>query len=250
MTIRTNKLIHGVFGGTLVLLLLTGCTVYSRHFCPSYVVCYQGLSDIKLRPLEEFPNSMAILSGDNRLVQYALTFTGERKEKYDMLCKKHHDLGYNQYRNFPDNLPSESVTYTDQDFVSVEVFSDLDYDERHPAGANLADVVRFMSWSPYKYILSKYKDNYDYDPSAHSESFNTIIPVYFHMNKSSCHPIDKMVCELAPDDLILLGQDGPGLLGILVFEQPPASEGVHRITVKMTSDEGKVFEDTLQLTLK
>ncbi len=95
---------------------------------------------------------------------YSMKSTGEDAERYDHLCIKHNDMSYNQYRSI--GLVRDSTpVYNDIDFTAIEITADIDFDETHPAGSSLADVVRLMSWSPYPYILSGYSQYYHYDKS-------------------------------------------------------------------------------------
>lgn len=240
----------------IALFVFSSCDpMYVTQKCPSYVVCYNDIRSIELSPLTTNTKGLVINCGNDRPVMlYSLNSTDKEKDMYDWLCNKHHDLNYNQYRSFPKGLPSESVTYNDQDYLSIELTSDTDFDESHPTGSNLADIIRFISWSPYKYICSGYTEYYHYDSSNLSKAFNTIMPIYFgaewfqSTTNATCYPIDKIVSELIPEDLILLGHDAPGLLGIIVFEVPPTNKGAQNITVKMKTDTGMIFEDVIRLT--
>jgi hypothetical protein len=57
-----------------------------------------------------------------------------------------------------------------------------------------------------------------------------------------------MVKDLVPEDLILVGHDGPGLIGMLCFEQLPSSAEEHTITVKIYTDNDKVLSNTIKMT--
>lgn len=238
-------------------LNITSCddvNVSTRQLCPSYVVCYVELNSIVLWEVQNTTNCILIHHGNDPVVYYALTSTGKEKEMYDSLCRKHNDMNYNKYRSFMKNIPYDSVTYNDCDFTSIEISSDTDFDEAHPAGTNLSDVVRFMSYSPYPFIMSGYKSYFYYDSAAQSESFNNYMPFYIggeafrSETAATCYPIDKMVKDLVPEDLILVGHDGPGLIGMLCFEQLPSSAGEHTITVKIYTDNDKVLSNTIKMT--
>ena len=253
MIIPINKTAGRVLCGLFTFLLTLGCDVYTTQKCPSYVVCYNNLRSIKLSALESDSKGVIINCGNDIPVKtFHLYSTGEEKETYDWLCNKHHDLTYNEYRTFMKDLPSESVTFNDKDFVSIDIISDTDFDVNHSAGDNLADIVRFISWSPYKYIRSGYREYYHYSPGSLSNTFESVMPIYwgreYTQTESTCHPVDKMVSELSSDDLILLGHDHPGMIGILVFEVLPTNRGAQNITVRMTTDAGMTLEDVITLT--
>lgn len=240
-----------VFSLTLV---LSSCDpIYEMRMSQSYVTCYNELRSIQLSAIPANNGAIMINCGnDLPAVSFHLNSTGEEKEEYLRLCQKHNDLTYNQYVSVPRNRPPEKIIYNDQDFVSIEITSDSSFDDTHPEGSNLADIVRFLSWSPYKFISSGYSTYYYYDSDGLSEAFNTLMPLYYdndHFDKDTAQtwfPVDKRVSELTSEDLILL--EGPWLIGILVFEERPKNSGSHLINVKMLSDTGKVFESSLRLS--
>ena len=67
-------------------------------------------------------------------------------------------------------------------------------------------------------------------------------------SKGTCYPIDKLVKDLAAEDLVLLGYNSPGLLGLLYFEQSPSTEGEYVITVSITTDDGRTLTDSVTMT--
>ena len=151
------------------------------------------------------------------------------------------------------DLNDYSVTYNCRDFLSIEVVCDKDFDEQHPAGASLCDIVRFMSWSPYKYIASGYSKYYNYNAWTLSEAFKELMPIYFsdewfqESTSATCYPIDKMAKDLTPSDLILLGHNYPGFLGMLYFENGPRQPGEYTITVTLNCDDGYVISNSAKM---
>lgn len=247
----------------LAVLLLGGCDMYKPRLCRSYVSCYSNLRTIRLLPIQEdeasrIPSGLKCIlicpGNDIPMVEFSLFSTGKEKEEYDRLCRKHDDLNYNKYRSFLGNIASESLEYIDKDFTSIEIISDKDYDSNHPAGTGLSDIVRFMSWSPYRFIRSGYSRYYHYRSSDVSESFKSVMPIYFGKEwfrgetDATCHPVDKMANELRQEDLILLGHDWTWPIGILCFETMPDEAGEHTITVKMTTDAGDILEDSIAVS--
>ncbi len=253
MITRISRFIYSCCIAGLMCACVTGCDLYPSRECPSYVVFYNNMQSIDLHPVPKVPGCLMVAPGYDvsPSVLFSLLSEGEEKAEYDRLCEKHCDLSFNRRRTFL--VPSESVGYNDKDFVSIEITSDAAFDESHPAGTNLADVVRFMSWSPREYIASGYLEYYHYDPSGLSDSFKMVMPVYLAREfflpetDATCYPIDKMVCDLEPEDLILLGHDDLRI-GFLKFERMPANPGNHIITVKMETDAGAVFEKSIEMT--
>ena len=249
MSTRISKLLFGLTG----IVLLAGCDGYSMVKSPSYVACYTTLEAFSLS-VEPSDSHCLLVESDGEFSWCGLHSTGAEKDRYDELCRKHKDLTYNGYYSIYKSLDIESVTFNDCDFTEITVTSDKDFDERHPAGTPLSDLVRFMSWSPYRYILSGYSSYCQYDKSDVSEAFDRLMRIYLgysmskNASKGTCYPIDKLVKDLAAEDLVLLGYNSPGLLGLLYFEQSPSTEGEYVITVSITTDDGRTLTDSVTMT--
>ena len=255
---RSHK-IKSVFVSCLaaVLLISSGCDpVYEMIKCPSYVVCYVNLDSINLSAESSDPQCIVINHGnDLPIISYGLRSTGEEKDRYDQLCQKHNDLSYNQYRSLPTGpaIDYDSVTYNECDFTEITVTADKDFDETHPAGENLADIVRFMSWSPYRFILSGYSDYYNYNKSDVSEAFDNVMRIYMNEEcfdsdvDATCYPVDKLIKDLTIEDLTLNGYDAPGFIGMLYLEKKPSEQGEYNISVNIKTDDGRVLSDTIKM---
>jgi hypothetical protein len=242
-------------GVAIVNGVLSGCDpVYEMVKCPSYVVYYTDLSAIYVESISTSSQCVVLNAVMNTSKSYGLHSVGEAKERYNQLCIKHHDLSYNKYRKIGKGSDVESVTYGASDFSNITVIADKDFDNMHPAGTNLSDIVRFMSWSPYKYILSGYSKYYHYDKSDVSEAFDTLMRIYIdkkffdNATEATCYPIDKSINDLTTEDLILIGYDTPLFLGLLYFEKTPDTKDDYDITVTIKTDENKVLSDTVKLT--
>ena len=245
MTTRIYKILSAAAVLTSALMFY-GCDVYTTHLCPSYILRYTEADGIKLSyhndwEYEDTDNCIWIdltFPGQDLIKDYSLTDKGKEKEMYDSLCRKHNDIGYNRKRSWYVLPPFPSSATSD--FLSIEIFSDADYDEAHPAGTNLADIVRYMGFSPYQYILSGYKDSYYYNPSEHSSAFNKYLAKF--SNRGAYFAIDKMVPDLTPEDLTLPETERTCMLH---FEVAPTLASEHNITVKIHTDDGKVFSASI-----
>jgi hypothetical protein len=122
------------------------------------------------------------------------------------------------------------------DFKSVEVISDSDFDDQHSAGSSLGDIVLFKAKSFYPYIIGGYQPkNCLYDEKL--------------------RPIERVVSDLIEEDLIMLAFGGTQIPdGVhdttvnILFTTSPILSKTHNITVTMTADDGRVFEDTVQVS--
>ena len=235
---------------------LTGCGSFymkRKEKCPSYVVCYVNLESVRLS-VDCFDGRCVFIEpGFHVDVVYGLHSSGAEKEKYDQLCIKHNDLSYNQDHIIIGDPPRdyESVTHFECDFTKITVTTDKDFDETHPAGTDLSDVVRFMSWSPCKYILSGYSDYYHYDKSDVSDAFDTMMRRSLSKEcfneDMEYFPIDKLVKDLTADDLILVGYNPLAYLGMLYFDKLPSEQGEYEIAVSIKTDDGKTLSGTVEM---
>ena len=182
---------------------------------------------------------------------------------YMKLCEKHDDLTYDHtVIVFPWDDYWSHQSFSADDFISVNITSDSDYDEQHPAGASLADIVRFVSLSSYQFIRNGYIA-YDWSSSNIKDLYTDLYGVTIRSdNKTTSgpggfYPLNKLLSELQPDDLKVFGpgvkegwEDKGMLLAYLFFEHPPTLSKTHTFTVTMTTDDGKVFEDTITVTFE
>lgn len=84
-------------------------------------------------------------------------YNPERYEMYISLCKKHNDLNYVREVRFMEQGISIGYSYYDLDPVKLDIVSDADFDEKHPAGASLGDLFYFNSVIPYPFIKNGYQ---------------------------------------------------------------------------------------------
>jgi hypothetical protein len=100
--------------------------------------------------------------------------------------------------------------------------------------------------------LSGYSEYYNYNKSDVSEAFDAMMHLY--KNKyldpefdGTCYPVDKLIKDLAAEDMILNGYNAPGLIGMLYFEKKPSAQGEYSVTVKIKTDDGRVLTDTVNM---
>ncbi len=236
------------------LFFISGCApMFVDRICPSYVTSYQNMIEIRLEKFSqaEAKNYIAIIYIFDQARNSDLNSKGEQKEKFERLCQKHGDVSYNRVRMLPTFGTTELISFADRDFSMIEITSDSDFDAEHPAGTSLGDIVRFLGSSPIKYIQSGYSKYYHYDEKDYSEAYKKLLIMlgynyYFDPSVGlTDYPIDKKVETLTEKDLILLG--GSGGLGVLYFEKTPENIKEHTITLKMTTDDGDVFENSIKI---
>ena len=261
MKSRISKFVFVISLITLA-FMVSGCDPETLKKCRSYVGGYIELKEIELGSKDSEPHegydlelSRCIMIYHKSILPemfYSMESTGKDGEVYDQLCIKHSDMSYNKIRSIGLVIDSTPV-YIDCDFLSIDIWSDVDFDESHPAGRSLADIVRFMSWSPYKYIKSGYSEYYHYDKADVSAAFDRSMRVFINrdyfnsVTENCCYPVDHLVKDLTPEDMILLGYNIPGSLGILYFEKEPDIKGEYYFTVSIKTDNDQVLKDTVNL---
>ena len=221
-------------------LSLIGSCFGSRYevFLRSYVLSYYSVDSIKLSLRIDTSEKKGIFisptpttsSGRLRLL-CTYNSKGNGQTIFDALCLKHNDMSYNRTVKIhdPGDLPLHQ--YSGVDFSAIRIVSDSDFDAAHPAGTDLGDIVRYAYFSPKKYIDSGYIDEFDW-----ATADGLAGELYATYASRFEHPVEKMVSELTPDDLILLGIYD---LGFLQFETNPTFSQTHRLTVTMTTDDGR-----------
>jgi hypothetical protein len=72
--------------------------------------------------------------------------------RFDSLSRYYKDTSYNNLKNIGD------PPCLAEPLLSISVVSDADYDDIHPAGTLLDDIVKLNALSPWKFIQSGYKN--------------------------------------------------------------------------------------------
>ena len=230
----------------VIFVLINSCSTREYETFRSYINTYYDFDEFVLT-LSESKNICVTGNGFIHLADWQST--GYLKKLYDDLCTLHNDLNYNKKRDYLKGSPDWGWSYKGT-FSYINVFSNKDFDEDHPAGSSLNDIVRFLSISPKIFIDSNYKNFYDWDKN-YPENFNIekSIRDFFNVPEAEgdllCyHPIDKMLSEITVSDLALVGWF------IIVFEKQPDMEKEHEITVTIKESDGRVFTPNITMVFE
>lgn len=200
--------------GTVLVFASCGKT-YETYYSRSFVLSYDRFSKISVK--QAYDRKLDYLVDFVGEGEWDFRMSGDDKAYYDLLCAKHNDLFYNRkvcvYLNMPD-----SRCY--RDFVKFEVWSSAAWDADHPAGTMLGDIAVFDSNTPWPYIRSGYTRKYAEEKGG------------------EYYPVERLVSELMPEDMTLL----PGGGFVFRFTKFPAQGGLHTLFVRLTADDGEVFE--------
>ncbi len=153
------------------------------------------------------------------------------KDEYLSLCKKNNDMTCPQLC-LPERISpaTNSGRYLADNFKSVSVVSNKDFDIAHPAGTPLNDIIWFRGMSYLKFIDSKY------DTSL----------LYSKME------INSPISTLGERDLYLLRELKGNRLefGTFKFVASPINQGDHTLTVTFTTTDDKSYSSKITMILK
>lgn len=150
---------------------------------------------------------------------------GEERLKFDSLSDLHGDTSYHQsvtctdvfcrtYGNYQFENPAPM-----SDIISINVYSEQDFDDEHSAGQSLNDLIMFRGLSLMPYIRSHYSE---------------FVPQY--------SPVEKLLAEMRPEDYELC------IFGIhcfdLKFVSLPTAEPAHKIHIDIEMSDGRSFSCT------
>ncbi len=199
----------------LCVLSAVGCVKsYEDYYTRSFVLSYGNMRGISVAmTYSQWYHVDFVGEGE-----WDVRMSGKKREFYDALCEKHNDVSYNRQVRLPLDFSEDSRCF--RDFVNLEVWSSADWDAEHPAETSLNDLARFYSNTPWPYIQSGYTQKYHEQPNG------------------EYYPVDKLISELTPDDMTLLPRGG----FYFWFVTRPAQPGKHTLFVRLTADDGKVFE--------
>jgi hypothetical protein len=148
----------------------------------------------------------------------------DKKNIYDELCIKNNDMSYNcTFKVRASDAPPYHAYFAER-FTSIKIVSDSDFNDKHPAGTDLGDIIIYANSSCKKFIDSGYTEV----DSGGNEN---------HYSK-------KLVSEVMSDDLTLLIARS---LGDLYFQTHPTLSQTHHLTVTMTTDDSKVFSASIDI---
>jgi hypothetical protein len=218
-----------------------GCKEYGRDLSRrSYAMYFYEMQGIELTAYPEYPDMKTVIVWQaTSITAYGYKDTGERRATYDALCAKYGDMSYNREEFVPIGEEPSFLAYSP---VSIEIVSDVDFDDEHPAGTSLADIVTYDGHSSKPFIDSGYQPYYWED----MDRFH----YYEKVHERPYYPVNKKVSELTVEDLMLVYGVGSELpWGHLYFQVPTLSQ-THNIKVTLTDERGKKFSDTITMNFE
>lgn len=159
------------------------------------------------------------------------------------LSEKHNDIPPSPLRGFG-TVAEEWGYYFVKDFVSLEVTSDQDFDAQHPAGTSLLDVLHFGTNTPYRVLRNNYQWKFDTDVLIVDITEGVDVPEAFPFRKKQLFNTYKCGKDVRPEDMTILG------FHVLSFDKLPDPVGPRNIQIRMTADDGTVYDFSTVLTFQ
>lgn len=171
--------------------------------------------------------------GTNPIPDFAKSCSYQNnKSLYKQLCNKHNDNGYKEERYEYTNLGLKYdgfYTAVSADFAAIDITTSPAYDDAHTDGGSIADLVKVTYSSLKPFIDAGYKRTEGATYRAQYGNYSWV---------------SKMMNEMSIVDMTLLG---PTMT--LEFVTPPATSRIYTTVLTMTSDEGDIYRDTLNLQI-
>ncbi len=151
--------------------------------------------------------------------------------EFDKLAQKYNDLSYNE-KLFPNTNLALGTDYS-----SVRITCDKPFDEGHPAGKSLGDVVWLCANSYKMFIESGYDTSYKFPDYVDDH--------WFFDRKTGLYPVFKVLDEVMVEDLTLI-EPSP----VLYFSETPEAPGDYLFTIEILSDEAPKLSGKVTVAFK
>lgn len=157
-----------------------------------------------------------------------LKFTGKDilRGRDEASFKKHStyfgDLGYNHKV-----MPASNQALCET-FSKISIYSDRDFNERYPAGTSLDQIILFDAESALKFIRSGYQ-----------KEVSRYIPFQKKLADLTTEDLTLMSCKIAFNECL---ENPSATSGSIHFTTLPIESGLHRLTIRIETTDGKVLQ--------
>lgn len=240
-----------------LILLLNSCDRLDRDISQSFVLAYFQMENENFQVSQLDSASVVMYTKEATMIGNWKSI-GKAKKRYTSLAEKYGDVSYNREISVYHGLYINIVV--DIDIKNIQVVSNNDYDERHPAGSDLSDMVNYIGASPYRFIQNNYAKRTSDPVSERSILYfdniacSTILcSISEEELLQGYYLIEKRLSDLDIDDLKMIGIRSSFVnnngkcytFGILELTQPPTLEKTHTLKVTMNLLDGTKAEDTV-----
>lgn len=202
----------------ILLLVACGGDYFYMFFEKSYILSYDKVKSYKAKKVAD--DWIFLGTRGTPYESWCFFLDEQTKEIYNKFSESHGDTAYNkteslcvgskdkEFRNSP-MTPLEQ-TSMGMDIQSIIITSDADYDDNHPIGTPLNDIVRCVSYSLMEYIRQGYPEDFPTTfPKKEGEEVagvpveieNLLIPGFGYLNRQ-----DKLLSEYTEEDFKLINR--------------------------------------------
>lgn len=208
MTSNANKFLLLLAG----LLLIGACNKATEVYTDSFVMNYSIHDGIELAyELEPGTAQHGLKLRLKEPVKHVgYNSEGADKQLYDNLREKHNDISFSRRVLLYNGVGGAGAMYPD--YTSITVTSDSNFDNAHPAGTSLNDLIDCKYQSSYLYVVGGYAD------------------------ESLLEIKTKALADVVPNDLTMLAR-----LNLYFTKNPAKLDNPHDISVSVTTDDGRTF---------
>lgn len=233
-----------------LLAILTGCDEQYHHLVHSYsdapwsVITKQSAfqnGDEDMASYHLLSEMMSGIGNVDQLIQLTIDSRESRNTPhniylpgstlYEELCKKHGDRVNPPVDFYQAHQLVPKTPYSVIDFQSLEVFCSEDFDAEHPAGCSLLDILHFATMTPNRVLRNNYQVYFDTDVLCNKDGVQ-----WFN--------VYKRATDVKQDDLSIIN------FLYLSFDKLPEPVGPRNIKVRLTADDGKVYDFETVLTFQ
>lgn len=195
----------------------------TNHYVPAY---FYDLDSFVIR---QFVGAEQTKYGDGIILDFKGKSCNEEtnKEKYVSLASLYGDMTFTQSsQKGKRHILPEEISIADP-IASISVVSDQDFDDAHPAGTKLDDILYFHAISPYVFVKSHYTTWNDDTPSLIDGGYSTI---------------EGKLTDMKAEDFLLINCSFsyPAKAIYIDFPEKPTAK-THHLTISIAFTNGKVL---------
>ena len=183
-----------------------------QHFIPTYLTGTYYLTALSDN------QRIALSICDVRYISSPDKYPGIRAERYLEIAERNGDMSYNRFADYDWAFRS---AYADN-FASLHLTSDKDWDEAHPAGTPLDDLIWVKAGCYGPYIQRGYTGE-------------------------GIHFIDKRLDRIATDEFCVVTDLGVYRNPDFCFLSVPDKDELHTLTLTITTTDGTIHTPTITI---
>lgn len=215
---------------------------WEYHTIQSYGYVYMKLDKFKAQQMSEGCIMIEYCQTLERVCAF-----NKNIELWGQYGEAHGDTAYNHLEAFRVaangflSSPTHNIFFA-FDIDSILVVSDADFDEDHPEGTSLNDIIRFVALSPMEFIRNGYSSSYDLVlPNDTIGIVKALVSQGYGYGCKDFSIVEKTLKDCTPNDFMMISfarnSDSNNKLTspmcVLQFLSRPTLETEHNITIQI-----------------